>query len=260
MSNYLEDLVKSIKVPTDITRAALEPVAKEVGEGLGNLFYLAFAPVLKAKIKKEHEIKLLKEDIEREIAKIPVDQLIEPKINIVGPALEAAKYYIEYADLREMFAKLIASSMNEKEFENSHPAFVEVIKQFSPLDATVIKYLNENHEKAGCGIIVGKDNEGIIQIVKNFFPFPNLDENNYPHYTASVDNLIRLGLVTINERDRFVNNDRYDLLESHKLLDYFQNKEIDKIKKDVGYDLIIDLLKTSWSFTQFGSNFCKCCL
>lgn len=260
MTNFLEDLVKTIKVPTDITRAALEPAAKHVGEGLGNLFYLAFSPVLKAKIKKEYEIKLFKEDIEREIAKIPADQLIEPQINIVGPALEAAKYYIEYADIREMFAKLIAASMNEQEFRNSHPSYVEVIKQFSPMDAKVIKFLNENYGKVGSGIIAGRTGGGSLDLVKNFFPFPDINENNYEDYTLSIDNLVRLGLITINEFEHFIDVTRYNLLEQHKLLEYFRNEQTEAIKERVGQEVTVGLKKTSWSLTQFGKNFCKCCL
>ncbi|GIO30767.1 MULTISPECIES: DUF4393 domain-containing protein [Paenibacillus] len=257
---FLEDLIKTIKVPTDITKDALEPASKQIGEGIGNLFYLAFAPVLKAKIRKEHEIKLFKEDIEREIAKIPADQLTEPRINIVGPALEAAKYYIEYAELREMFAKLIASSMNENELDKSHPSFVEVIKQFSPLDAQVIKYLNDNKGNVGSGMVIGEDRDGSVTVLRHFFPFPNLNKNNYDQYTASIDNLIRLGLLTIDEIHQFVEEGRYDPLMKHTLIDYFQNEAIEEIKEHAGNDIVVRLKKTSWVFTQFGTNFCECCL
>ncbi|WP_163853735.1 hypothetical protein [Paenibacillus elgii] len=68
MSDFLTNLVESIKVPAEITKNAIEPTSKQIGEGLGNLFYLAFSPIAKAKIKKEHEIKLFKEDIEKAIS------------------------------------------------------------------------------------------------------------------------------------------------------------------------------------------------
>jgi hypothetical protein len=58
--NFLDDIVKSIKVPADITNAALSPTAKQIGEGLGDLFYLAFSPVTKLRIKKNMKLKYLR--------------------------------------------------------------------------------------------------------------------------------------------------------------------------------------------------------
>ncbi len=142
--NFLKDIAKSIKVPADITKAALEPPAAQIGGGLGDLFYLVFSPLAKARIKKDHEIKLLRDEIELEISKVSIENLTEPPLNIVGPALEASKYYIEDPDIRSLFSKLIASSVNSMQSEKIHSSFVEIIKQLSPLDARNFKYLVEN--------------------------------------------------------------------------------------------------------------------
>ena len=46
-------------------------------------------------------------------------------------------------ELRKMYAKLIATSMNEKEKETAHPGYIDIISQLSPLDAKLFKYLRE---------------------------------------------------------------------------------------------------------------------
>ncbi|MBU8908482.1 DUF4393 domain-containing protein [Desertibacillus haloalkaliphilus] len=173
--NFFTDLSKSIKVPADITKSALEPPAKQIGEGLGDLFFIAFSPLAKARIKKELDIQKFKEEIEKELSLIQPDKVSEPSLNIVGPALEASKYYIEDEEIRSMFAKLIASSVNSDKKDKSHSSFVEIIKQLSPFDAKNFKYLFLNtHLHIAVGKIKTKNkNGGENTIIENFSPFLN---------------------------------------------------------------------------------------
>src|SRR5690606_5835122 len=70
---------------------------------------------------------------------IPEENLIEPPLSIVGPVLDASRYYIEEDDIRLMFSKLIASSMDNRNQTKPHHSFCEIIKQLSPLDAQILK-------------------------------------------------------------------------------------------------------------------------
>jgi hypothetical protein len=250
--NFLTDLVKSIKVPADLTKATLEPSAKQIGEGLGTLFYLAFSPIEKARIKKEYEIKKFKEEIESEINKIPVEQIIEPPLNVVGPALEASKYYIEHEDIRSMFSKLIASSMNESESKKVHTSFVEIIKQLSPLDAKVFKFLNLNeHIGAGRLRLNYKSKQGGVDILTFFFPFPEMNKSNFKLYSASINNLIRLGLINVDFGSSYVDKERYEILKTHNL---FKSSKVDDEER------VLHIEEFVWNITDFGSNFSQCCL
>ena len=89
--------------------------------------------------KQQHRHSLNFEDyvskIQNKTQEIPEEFLQEPKLNIVGPALEASKYYIDSEILREMFANLISSSVDSRKSSKTHPSFVEIIKQLSSLDA-----------------------------------------------------------------------------------------------------------------------------
>ncbi|MGF7049140.1 hypothetical protein J2T13_003648 [Paenibacillus sp. DS2015] len=260
--NFLIDLVNSIKVPADLTKAALDPSAKQIGEGLGSLFYLAFAPIEKAKIKKEYEITRFKEEIEAELAKVAPSELIEPPLNVVGPALEASKYYIENDGIRSMFTKLIVSSMNSQLSDSAHSSFVEIIKQFSPLDAINFQYLINNAPVALANIrLLKKDDPTTIGTwITNFFPFPDLEFNNWQQYSASIDNLIRLGLINVDPALTFSNDSLYDSLLNHPLYKSCELVLKDNTQDPQNQDRIIELNKKYWLFTTFGSSFAQCCL
>lgn len=89
--------------------------------------------------KRNHDKIKYIEEIDKETSKIPVDKIKqEIDISLVGPALEASKYYIGNAVLRSMFAKLIAASLDRRHNGKVHHAFVEIIKQMNPLDAQML--------------------------------------------------------------------------------------------------------------------------
>ena len=62
-------------------------------------------------------------------------------MSILGPALEASKFYIEEEDIREIFASLLAASFDSSKSSLLHHSFVEIIKQLSPLDARNLKFI-----------------------------------------------------------------------------------------------------------------------
>ena len=75
------------------------------------------------------------------LKKTPPEKLAKPKALIISPLLENVKYIFEEDDLREMYANLLSCAMNSDVTSLVHPAFVEVLKQMSPLDAKLFKDL-----------------------------------------------------------------------------------------------------------------------
>ncbi|WP_162990459.1 DUF4393 domain-containing protein [Mesobacillus foraminis] len=153
----------------------------------------------KRRVKHAMDVEAYKKQLEQEVLSIPPEHLVEPSLNILGPALEASKYYIEEESLRSMFAKLVASSMDDRKSDNVHPAFIEVIKQLSPLEAEII------------GSFKGEDR---WQPIVNF-GFWNSSDNTFgdiwlenvylrgedprsSKQSSSITNLERLGLISIS--------------------------------------------------------------
>ena len=100
-------------------------------------------PYLEKSIE-EHRKNVLKyeDDIKQEITNIPPDQINQsPDIGILGPALEASKYYIENEIVRKMFAKLIGAELDLRKSDKIHRSFVDIIRQMSSNDARLLPLL-----------------------------------------------------------------------------------------------------------------------
>lgn len=253
MGDFLGNVSKGVKVPAEITKTALEPAAREIGVGLGNLFNLVFAPLEKARINKDHKIKIFKTELEERLKTIPSENLVEAPLNIVGPALEAAKFYIEDGDVRSLFIKLISSSMDIATQPIVHPAYVEIIKQLSPFDARNLSYLFRNIGKvASAQINMSEIGEQGYKVMMNyFFPIEGINKFNFTHYESSFNNILRLGLLQMDTNLRFSNDILYESIRNHPFL---KQAQIDLPDKRVS------IKETFWEFSYLGLNFGHCCI
>lgn len=228
-------------------------------ESLDNLWYVTIGHKIEAladlkRAKNEVHTAQYKDLIARKIHAIPEENLQEPPMSIVGPALEASKYYIEEEKLREMFSRVIATSMDSSKSENVHHSFVEIIKQLSPRDASNLTvFLNSSN--IPCVKVIVKNKTTLqYQILRPlvFTPFMmpiKIEEAD----AASVSNLIRLGLITHHPDEVLAGDNTYD---SYKHNNYF-----DSLKE--GVDLTVDefLVKNgSLRITPFGQQFINICL
>lgn len=136
----------------------------------------------KRRIKYEINLKKFEKELTEKILEIPKENIQEPKESIIGPALEASKYYFDEKEIRDMFANLIASSMDSAYNGLSQHSFVEIIKQLSPYDAVLFNALKDITP---------------LEILKNDFSFSSPDFPDYELNTISLNNLKRLGLVDI---------------------------------------------------------------
>ena len=118
-----EEIEKNVsELGKNIAEDLLRPTSKSVGDNIG-LFVDGVMGWLgylgeKQRIKRELYIANYKSKIIEKIEKIPGDRLEEPKLRIVGPAIEASKYFIGEEECRDMFANLIASSCDSS-FNNN---------------------------------------------------------------------------------------------------------------------------------------------
>ena len=131
----------------DVINKALTPLAQSIGTTLSSIWDITFGWInniqQKVQAKRLKALNEFKESLEKNISDIPTDNLCEPDISVVGPAMEASKYYFEQPEIREMFASLIAKSMDSEYSSSIHPAFVEIIKQLSPIDAVVFRAISK---------------------------------------------------------------------------------------------------------------------
>lgn len=259
------------------------PVSKSIEKGLEKPFSTAgkvinalllavFSPILKYEVKKEAEIEAYKQTIINEISKIPEEKLVEPPLNIVGPALEASKYYIDSDEIKSMFAKLIASSMNIDSKDFTHPSFIEIIKQLSPLDAQNLNIFF-NHRKLPIVEYFFANGQGGRALYKTNVFLDNSSCNDIDLISTSITNLNRLGIIKTDYNSYFNDNRWYKAFEEHPLyLKYekmFSDPEfknqcvfINEYFPDINfldYNKIA-IAKGFASLTPFGECFTRVCL
>lgn len=248
-----------------IMEKGLEKPATTGGRVINALLLAAFSPLLKYEVRKEAEIESYKQKILNEISKIPEDKLIDPPLNVVGPALDVAKFYIDSDELKTMFSKLIASSMNSDTQFSSHPSFVEIIKQLSSFDALVLKELS----KQNCHPIISYrldqteySSFGVvgIMVVNNLVKLDCINFENAGLLSPTIDNLVRLNLVDITYDSQLADNHLYD--DTISTFDNSVKKHVEKYFycDEKFRNRKLNILYGILEFTTFGLNFVASCI
>ena len=250
----------------------------------------------KYKIKQAANLEKYANEVKSGIEKISEENIQEPKMSVVGPALEASKFYIEEDEIRGMFAKLIASSMDKTQSINIHPSFVEIIKVLSPLDAQNLYSLYHGGDETISKIRVTNKENGIYIDHFNhvFLGNPECQDNSL--IESSIDNLIRLKLVDVSYSKYKSDDSLYDKHRENELFLKFkaeqeevqqhnttllnfllngglltdtdtnmpfpasvQENVLNRLKQVV-QEKEIKVVKGIIQLTAFGKNFCKVCL
>ena len=201
--------------------------------------------------KNEIDVENLRNSTLQQVATIPPENVQEPPLKILGPALEASKYYIEEEELRSMFAKILASSFDDRKNSIIHPSFVEIIKQLDITDARILQTLKVHNYATGSPIpcmkaVINSDNgsKTIFPIIYFIDGSERVDE-----LAPSLTNLERLGLLKI-EDDRYSANDsKYDFIRTNSFIQYMLENHPE-----------ISLEKMCFSITPLGKNFLEVCL
>ncbi len=123
---------------SEFGKEMLKVPAKELGEQLASVINLIFTPLQMAKICRDEFLKDFMIRIAKKRQAIPEDRIQEPPVNIVGPALEASKYHMAVEEMREMFANLIVHACDKQMEPDIHPAFVSILTQITPLEASIL--------------------------------------------------------------------------------------------------------------------------
>lgn len=211
------------EVKSKIYDDLVHPSAKEIGE------IVAIAPEAVNKLIREFPgwayengkayVKIFEQVVMGKVKKIPNEKLVRPSLNTIIPAVQANSYN-ESEILREMYANLVAKSMDADYHRKVHPAYVEILKQLSPYEALFLKepkfllqatpictvnYQKSSDFKNVQGWNLHPENiirdEDIGFTVVHYYN-PHLFQK-YGEYQRMIDNFIRLHLIEIPE-DKFL--------------------------------------------------------
>lgn len=242
-----ESIDNAVKNLTDLP-------SKSVGQTLSDCWFLVFGGFShlaeKRKIKYANDLEEFKQSLCNKVSSIPEENRTEANTQLVMPALENAKYCVEEKDIREMFANLIAASLDSELQSSVHPVFAEILKTLTPLDAKNLLLIEKHVHLPICDIIhIPKENLGSYSVLLQNLFLMNPECQIYEQQAVSISSLQKQGLIEISDRTIF---------EPHAYSAYEKCDELSQIRNTYP-GLEIALEKKLVRLTPLGHSFLNVC-
>lgn len=245
----------------EIYKDLVHPAAQSTGELVAlvpRAVKVALQPLEKWILQGEYNLAQTQKLLDEKLKNVDPKNICSPEAHIAVPALQYINYCMDNDELRDMYANLLANSMNKVVKNGVHPAFVEIIKQLSPDEAKILKCMQKKDIIASIGIGISDKNRQWIELRRNFSDIVIEAGCEQPlKFTQYFDNLIRLGLVSHGEKGtEIASGNEYNRLINHPIVseikDFISNKSEGK------YALRIE--KGYLYLTGFGKAFCDICI
>lgn len=185
-------------LPQNTQELLLNPTAKNIGDTLGGISELLLSPLNIGTTWANTHIRKFKQSIIDNVNKIPEENRDSSKINLAMKTIDDSKYQISDDNLREMFAKLIAASIDKRNNQGLSPRFSNVLSQFSPEDAEFLMQISANNpyfDSIPTVIFFAKkaDLSGYNQ--GDHFIAPNNSTASWFQNELSLDSLVSFGII-----------------------------------------------------------------
>ncbi len=193
-------------------------------------------------------------DLERKMEKVPEERRILPNVEIAGPAVEALRFTGQNDELRNLFANVLATSMDAETAANAHPSFVEIIKQLSSDDARILRFMPRDELIPMIDISSHEGGKNrYLRIAQNVSRLGELAGCENKHLVQSaIDNLCRLELCN-SPHDKFIADEKmYEQVENLP--------EVKDIVEQAEEGVEIEISRRFLTLTVFGKQFIKACV
>jgi hypothetical protein len=228
------DSVTALTKAVPIYQDAVQPFAKEAGKALGTVgkaVNVALAPISLVVWGYDKISDFLENKVAEKLEKVPEERISTPPPNVAGPAIEALKFTGHDETLQDLFANLIANSLDSKTVLEAHPAFVDIIKNISSDEGLILKLFAGAQQFPIVDVRLNlKKNGGFNILHRNVSEIGKLANCKHPQLTTNyLDNLCRLGLLGIPSGRRINDPKAYESLTSdpgiEQLKKQFENNE-----------------------------------
>lgn len=217
LEQLAESVGKAIQTIPEIYEDTFQPTAKETGKFIARIpraINAAFSGLDKWILHKEYSIEETKKILAQKLENIEPEKIVEPEPYVAIPAIQAISYAMSSDDLRNLYANLLAKSMISDVKDSVHPAFIEIIKQMSPIDAKVYNLILNADIRPVINLHISKPTGGKNPIQ---YHCSWIREFSIKQTATSIDNLIRLGLIEIPYGDSYSNSSNYDIVKNNPL-------------------------------------------
>ncbi|MGE0200800.1 MAG: DUF4393 domain-containing protein [Candidatus Melainabacteria bacterium] len=260
------EVVKGIAEAVPVYQDLLQPTVKQVGNTLGETVRCALGPLHAFIWSYDKIANWLEDSLENEFRRrnVKSEEIITPKMSVAGPTIEALRFVEDEFELRNMYARLLATSMVRGQAIKAHPAFVETIKQMNFVEAKLLEFItNDINPQA-----VDSDCYPLINIKASPVDAPANYVYLFQYFTdvfskagcnistkessVSILNLRRLELIEIPHGSHLSTDECYQALE--------QDPFVQKIVNSVPKSMRVRFEKSMFCLTEYGRAFCSACI
>lgn len=254
-----------MNIGKELVQKAYDDVAHPAARSTGELVELvpraikaALSPLEIWILHKEYNVDRTKQLLQEKLKNVKPENICSPEPHIAVPALQYISYCMDNDELRDMYANLLANSMNKVVKNGVHPAFVEIIRQLCPDEAKILKEMKGRNAIPTITLRAEDETGGGIDLVRNFSDITESAHcEDLAAYEQYFNNLVRLGLLNYAEKyQRLKSNTLYEPLETHELV-LGMKKMVPFID---GQHTLFKIEKSFIYITSFGKALCKVCL
>jgi hypothetical protein len=256
------DAVKGVAEAVPIYDDMVQPAAKELGKGLltiAKTVNVALSPLAGMVWGYEKIMDLFIPKLEERLKNVPTENIVTPKISVAGPILEALRYTGSEESLSDLYANLLATSMDKETATTAHPAFAEIIKQLTPDEARIIALFPSDPFMPLIDIkrrVKTADSGGAYYtMLVNHSHLGNMAGCEHLDLVpAYLDNLVRLGLAEIPSGQSYISPGIYESLENSATAKSFK-ESIERSRENT-----CEFGRKFLEITALGKQFAKVCV
>lgn len=248
------------------------PAASEVGKFIGRIpraINAALSGIDKWIMQKEYNLSETEKLLAQKMKNTEPQNIVPPEPYVAIPALQSISYCYNNEELRNLYANLLANAMTSANKSNVHPAFVEIIRQFSPNDALVLKEICNRTDAvplpcAKLSIVLkfkGLHIAGQSPMRKIYSDIiTDLCQHQLTpkQLSVSLENLTRLGLITFSDII-LEDNSLYDFVKTSYMYGVVSS-DFDSMKGTDEEPDYIEINKSCFYLSDFGELFCSICV
>ena len=256
----------SVAVGQDVYKDTAKSTLKSTGEVLSlvpKTINAALLPLRKWIASQEYNIAETEKLLAIKLQNVSPEQISAPEAYIGVPALQYISYCMDSEELRDMYANLLAKSMNEVTRNGAHPSFVEIIKQLCPDEAKLLKVMGsyvptisiryQNEEGSG------------VEILRNFSDIADKAMCEHPNNISQyIDNLERLGIIETKYLSSLTDKSVYEPLKKHNIVKSIEAKYtsevLARLSSTLGGQVSIEYEEGFYSITDYGCVFRSICI
>lgn len=247
----IEGIVKAVPVYQDV----FQPAAQEIGKGLQTVaktIHVALAPIAALVWGYEKIKDFIENKVAEKLKNVPPERIQSPSPLVAGPLLESLRYAGHEETLRDLYANLLATSIDSETAKNAHPGFVPILQNMSPDEAKIMRLFASDSTHPLIDVNGKRKMGGYIVVVRSFSFVGKMGGCTYQDLTSNyLDNLIRLGLLEIPPGVSLFDKKLYEPLE--KELEPLRNK----LSKN---ELELEFAHKKIQLTDLGKQFCNACV